>query len=168
LKIEEKIAASNAELLFEVCKIRVRSYAELPFDVLRNHCSKSRGITVRGGAEYAGVGRAIDNVYIERFWRSVKYELIHLNVSQRMTELRLKLEKYIYFYNQRRPHQALRYATPEEAYSELTETRRGVRSPIWAFTPKDRNCEFDKVSASDIAREYSNIWTEGNVLKSLS
>ena len=104
-----------------------------------------------------GVGRAIDNVYIERFWRSVKYELIHLNVSQRMTELRLKLEKYIYFYNQRRPHQALRYATPEEAYSELTKTRRGVRSPIWAFTPKDRNCEFDEVSASDIAREYSNI-----------
>lgn len=58
MKIEEKIATSNAELLFEVCKIRVRSYAELPFDVLRNHCSKSRGITVRGGAEYAGV-----NVY---------------------------------------------------------------------------------------------------------
>lgn|GEM_PF-6752244 len=53
MKIEEKIATSNAELLFEVCKIRVRSYAELPFDVLRNHCSKSRGITVRGGAEYA-------------------------------------------------------------------------------------------------------------------
>ena len=53
MKIEEKIATSNAELLFEVCKIRVRSYAELPFEVLRNHCSKSRGITVRGGAEYA-------------------------------------------------------------------------------------------------------------------
>jgi putative transposase len=63
-----------------------------------------------------GVGRCIDNVRIERFWRSLKYEEIYLTPPDNMTMLRRQLTDYIEFYNQKRPHQALDYKTPEMIY----------------------------------------------------
>lgn len=63
-----------------------------------------------------GVGRAIDNIYIERLWRSVKYEEIYLNDYQSMQELKLGLKKYFNFYNTERFHQSLEYDTPDEIY----------------------------------------------------
>lgn len=58
-----------------------------------------------------GVGRAIDNVYNERFWRSVKYEDVYLKLYQTPDALFDGLAKYIRFYNHQRPHQSLDYAT---------------------------------------------------------
>lgn len=63
-----------------------------------------------------GRGRALDNVFVERLWRSVKYENIYLNDYQSVSELRSGLEEYFTFYNHERPHQALDNATPAEVH----------------------------------------------------
>ena len=69
-----------------------------------------------------GRGRALDNVFIERLWRSVKYELIYPGDFGSGVELWPALEDYFHHYNHRRPHQALDYATPAAVY-QLQSTR---------------------------------------------
>lgn len=59
-----------------------------------------------------GRGRAIDNIYIERFWRTIKYELIYVSDFADGVELHQAISRYIDFYNFQRPHQSLHYATP--------------------------------------------------------
>jgi len=63
-----------------------------------------------------GRGRALDNVFIERLWRSVKYENIYLNDYQSVPELYQGLSDYFCYYNQERPHQSLGGATPAEVH----------------------------------------------------
>lgn len=63
-----------------------------------------------------GKGRWADNIYIERFWRSLKYESLYLYSFETVSEAREKLGDYICFYNQRRPHQSLGYKTPNSVY----------------------------------------------------
>ena len=63
-----------------------------------------------------GRGRALDNIFIERFWRSLKYEDIYIKAYQSVRELEAGLERYFHFYNYERPHQSLDYATPAEKY----------------------------------------------------
>lgn len=63
-----------------------------------------------------GRGRALDNIFIERFWRSLKYEDIYIKAYQSVRELEAGLERYFHFYNYERPHQSLDYATPAERY----------------------------------------------------
>jgi len=63
-----------------------------------------------------GKGRWIDNVFIERLWRSVKYEEVYLRGYENGTEARTSLTRYFRFYNAQRPHQALEYQTPDEVY----------------------------------------------------
>lgn len=63
-----------------------------------------------------GKGRAIDNVFIERLWRSVKYENVYLQDYQSVRELRLGLKEYFEFYNRERLHQSLDYRTPHEVH----------------------------------------------------
>jgi putative transposase len=63
-----------------------------------------------------GRGRALDNVFIERLWRSVKYELIYPGDFDSGTELWSALTRYFDHYNFRRPHQALGYRTPADFY----------------------------------------------------
>jgi len=63
-----------------------------------------------------GRGRALDNVFIERLWRSLKYENIYLNDYASVAELRAGLTRYFHFYNHERPHQSLRYQTPAAVY----------------------------------------------------
>lgn len=63
-----------------------------------------------------GKGRSIDNIFIERLWRSVKYEDIYIKDYQDGIELHNGLNKYFSFYNQSRPHQSLSYKTPSEVY----------------------------------------------------
>lgn len=59
-----------------------------------------------------GRGRALDNVFIERLWRSLKHEDVYLRGYTEMKEAREGIAKYFDFYNQQRPHQALKYQTP--------------------------------------------------------
>ena len=63
-----------------------------------------------------GKGRWIDNVFIERLWRSVKYEEVYLRGYAGGSEARQSLGKYFSFYNSRRLHENLDYATPDEVY----------------------------------------------------
>ena len=61
-----------------------------------------------------GRGRALDNIFVERLWRTVKYEHIYLHDYQSVMELKRGLKNYFEFYNQQRLHQSLGYATPAE------------------------------------------------------
>jgi len=63
-----------------------------------------------------GRGRAFDNIFVERFWRSVKHEDIYLKGYGSMSELTLGLTEYFAFYNNERPHQSLDYKTPNTVY----------------------------------------------------
>jgi len=65
-----------------------------------------------------GRGRALDNVFIERLWRSVKYEEVYLRDYRDVVHSRRSLRAYFRFYNTERPHQALGYRTPEQVYWE--------------------------------------------------
>jgi putative transposase len=63
-----------------------------------------------------GRGRWMDNVFIERLWRSLKYECIYINAFETGSALRAGLREWIGYYNARRPHSALAGRTPDEAY----------------------------------------------------
>jgi putative transposase len=63
-----------------------------------------------------GKGRWVDNVFVERLWRSVKYEEVYLKAYASMAEVKLGLKQYFSFYNSRRPHQALKGKTPDDVY----------------------------------------------------
>ncbi len=63
-----------------------------------------------------GRGRALDNVFVERLWRSVKYEHVYLYEYALVTELEKGLNDYFTFYNRERPHQSLSYQTPAEVH----------------------------------------------------
>ena len=66
-----------------------------------------------------GRGRATDDIYIDRFWRSIKYENIYLNAYEDGLELWRGIDSYIRFYNTKRPHQSLDYETPEKVYKQV-------------------------------------------------
>lgn len=63
-----------------------------------------------------GRGRALDNIFTERLWRSVKYEEVYLNDYANPREARQGLARYFQFYNHERPHQSLNYQTPAAVY----------------------------------------------------
>lgn len=63
-----------------------------------------------------GRGRALDNIFVERLWRSVKYEDVFLKGYATVSELLLGLTEYFVFYNMERFHQSLGYATPDQVY----------------------------------------------------
>ena len=74
---------------------------------------KSRGIAI----SMDGRGRALDNIFVERLWRSVKYEDVYLKGYRNAMELMLGLTEYFVFYNDERPHQSLGNRTPAAVYA---------------------------------------------------
>jgi len=73
---------------------------------------QGNGITI----SMDGRGRALDNIFVERLWRTVKYEEVYLKQHSNMPDLLMGLAQYFQFYNQERWHQALDYKTPDEVY----------------------------------------------------
>lgn len=65
-----------------------------------------------------GRGRAFDNIFVERLWRSVKYEEVYLKEYQNVGQAKAGLRNYFLFYNNQRLHQALDYKTPEAVYRQ--------------------------------------------------
>ena len=61
-------------------------------------------------------GRALDNIFVERLWRTVKYEEVYLKDYQSMKDAQRSLKDYLNFYNKERLHQSLKYKTPESIY----------------------------------------------------
>ena len=68
-----------------------------------------------------GRGRALDNVFVERLWRTVKYEDIYIKLYDLVPELVAGLTAYFRFYDEERPHQSLDYRTPGEVYRAGTK-----------------------------------------------
>ncbi|VAW35898.1 Mobile element protein, partial [hydrothermal vent metagenome] len=63
-----------------------------------------------------GRGRALDNIFVERLWRTVKYENIYLKEYSSVQEVKAGLDEYFRFYNEKRYHQSLNYKSPAEVY----------------------------------------------------
>ena len=63
-----------------------------------------------------GRGRALDNIFVERLWRTVKYEEVYLKQHSNLQDVLMGLTPYFQFYNQERWHQSLDYKTPDEVY----------------------------------------------------
>ncbi|CAN5272714.1 hypothetical protein BH11CYA1_BH11CYA1_50570 [soil metagenome] len=68
-----------------------------------------------------GKGRYLDNIFIERLWRSLKYEEVYLKAYEDIKEARVSIAEWIRFYNFERPHQSLNYNTPWEAYQKIQQ-----------------------------------------------
>jgi putative transposase len=84
---------------------------------------KKRGIRI----SMDGKGAWRDNVFVERLWRSVKYEEVYLRAYDSVSEARAGLARYFDFYNRRRPHSTLDGATPDEFYfARLPATRKAA------------------------------------------
>ena len=78
---------------------------------------QERGIRV----SMDGKGRYLDNIFVERLWRSIKYEEVYLKAYQTVAEARAGINAYLKFYNRQRPHQALGYRAPAEVYQNGQE-----------------------------------------------
>ncbi len=78
-------------------------------------------------------GSYMDNVFVERLWRSVKYEEVYLKAYESVAEARAGLRAYLMFYNSERPHQALDYRTPAQVFEE---GRNQVHQPEVNITPE--------------------------------
>jgi putative transposase len=102
-----------------------------------------------------GRGRALDNVFIERLWRSLKYELIYLGDFVSGDQLLPALEHYFHFYNNIRPHQALAYRTPAELFPLRTK-RKGHHYDGGAAPKPPR----DLTQFSSRVRVFSDILLE--------
>ena len=68
-----------------------------------------------------GKGWYTDNIFVERLWRTLKYEEVYLKAYTNATEARRELSYYFRFYNDQRPHQALGYRTPAEVFHQVTD-----------------------------------------------
>jgi len=84
---------------------------------------KTMGITI----SMDGVGRATDNICIERFWRSAKCEKLYLNEYTSLTDLSEDVDDYIHFYNYRRFHQTLAYEKPMDIYRKSMATNQALK-----------------------------------------
>jgi len=73
-----------------------------------------------------GKGRWLDNVFIERLWRSVKYEEVYLRAYDTVAEARAGLKRYFSFYNSRRTHQSLDRRTPDQVYFQTHGLREAA------------------------------------------
>ena len=63
-----------------------------------------------------GKGRYMDNIFVERLWRSLKYEEVYLNAYASVAEAKAGIGSWLGFYNEERQHQSLGYRTPRQAY----------------------------------------------------
>ena len=76
------------------------------------------GVLINSGVKISmdGRGRALDNIFVERLWRTVKYEEVYLKQHDTVQSLLIGLTDYFVFYNQERHHQSLGYKTPDRVY----------------------------------------------------
>lgn len=73
-----------------------------------------------------GKGRCLDNVFVERLWRSLKHEEVYLKRYESVVEAHAQIDAYLRFFNERRPHSAHGHATPAEVYHATPPTQRAA------------------------------------------
>ena len=76
------------------------------------HELEARQITI----SMDGRGRCLDNIFVERLWRSLKYEEVYMREYATVWEARARIDRYFHFYNHERLHQSLGYRTPASLY----------------------------------------------------
>ena len=82
-----------------------------------------------------GKGSYNDNLFIERLWRTVKYEEVYLKAYQDGRDTRVELGRYFRFYNTERPHQSLDYRTPTEVFTPTFVEATSKGSMVESLTP---------------------------------
>lgn len=120
--LENTLAAENATRLLEEC---VKEYGA-PEIINTDQGSQYTGQAWKDSLEKHGIrmsmdgrGRCKDNIWIERFWRTIKQEYIYLHPFDEVCDLRKGIEEYIEYYNHRRPHQGLGgKTTPDQKFRE--------------------------------------------------
>ena len=80
-----------------------------------------------------GRGRALDNIFVERFWRSLKYENIYPNSYETFVDAKIGISEYFRFYNNERLHQALDYNTPASVHWKKITTLRGLHEDYFSL-----------------------------------
>ncbi len=97
----------------------------------REHAVAFKSMLLAQGVQVSmdGRGRCMDNVFVERLWRSIKYEEMYLKAYQNGTEARKGIGAYLAFYNQERPHQALGYRSPGQVFHAVSPQRCLLEHP---------------------------------------
>ena len=97
----------------------------------REHAVAFKAMLLAQGVQVSmdGRGRCMDNVFVERLWRSIKYEEVYLKAYQNGTEARKGIGAYLAFYNQERPHQALGYRSPGQVFQAVSPQRCLLEHP---------------------------------------
>jgi putative transposase len=93
------------------------------------------GLLERHGVRISmdGKGRYKDNIFVERLWRSVKYEEVYLKAYENGWEAQAGIDAYFHFYNSQRPHQTLGYRTPAEVFTgNEAEPTEGITNDLWS------------------------------------
>ena len=85
-----------------------------------------------------GKGRCMDNVFVERLWRSLKYEEVYLNAYESVAEAKAGIGAWLSFYNDERQHQSLGYRTPRQIYQEGLWICGRSASPTGCASPASR------------------------------
>ena len=97
-----------------------------------------------------GKGRCIDNIFVERLWRSLKYEEVYLHAYDDMRAATAGISKYFAFYNHERPHRSLGYQTPAEFYDMMLQRDAAPESTTTPRTTKPGEAR-GKAAASKVA-----------------
>ena len=82
-----------------------------------------------------GKGRCMDNIFVERLWRSLKYEEVYLNAYATVAEAKAGIGAWLSFYNNERQHQSLGYRTPQQIYEESLWICGRSASPTGCASP---------------------------------
>lgn len=98
-----------------------------------------------------GKGRCIDNVFVERLWRSLKYEEVYLKAYDNGLEARASIGNWINFYNNERPHQALEYQTPAEVFKLNNSATTLIQDNLTSLNQPDHNNEFQTNKISELS-----------------
>lgn len=116
------------------------------------------GVLIENGITISmdGRGRALDNIFVERLWRTVKYEDIYLKKYDSLPSLLLGLTEYFMFYNDARPHQSLGYETPSTVYKKATG---GGAKIVDKFGERDKQS-----SAKNLGQRQSAVAIEETIL----
>ena len=104
-----------------------------------------------------GRGRCMDNVFVERLWRSIKYEDVYLKAYQNGTEARKGIGAYLAFYNQERPHQALGYRSPGQVFQAMRPQRCLLEHPP-ALPSDEALPDTPAVDSLILASPLSEFW----------
>ena len=104
-----------------------------------------------------GKGRCMDNVFVERLWRSLKYEEVYLHAYASVSEAKSGIGAWLHFYNEERPHQTHDYRTPRQVYEAQYRW-------ICGRSASPTGCAFDHIpTGTNISKGFNNDGSKGIV-----